>query len=240
MEYRARAVACFKALASGDAIGKQTETLSHSGVRRWYPDGISGFHGPPGDVIPRYAGNSRYEWRIGETTDDTEQTISVARALLSAPELSHTAVGRELLKCRKSVHPGVSMWAFHQSGDPNRVALDGDGCGAAMRVAPVGVLYSPERWDDLIRGAYEASVPTHGGRMAICAAAAVAAATSAAIEGRAATDVLNLAIQAAREAEALTIASEAKTTPTVAALIQQMHADLSRAIIYLPNTTGGR
>jgi len=191
-------------------------------------------------VIPRYAGNSRYEWRIGETTDDTEQTISVARALLSAPELSHTVVGRELLKCRKSIHPGVSMWAFHQSGDPNRVALDGDGCGAAMRVAPVGVLYSPERWDDLIRGAYEASVPTHGGRMAICAAAAVAAAISAAIEGRAATDVLNLAIQAAREAEALTIASEAKTTPTVAALIQQMHADLSRAIIYLPNTTGGR
>ena len=178
MGYRARAVACFKALASGDAIGKQTETLSHSDVRRWYPDGISGFHGRPGDVIPRYAGNSRYEWRIGETTDDTEQTISVARALLSAPELSHTVVGTELLKCRKSIHPGVSMWAFHQSGDPNRVALDGDGCGAAMRVAPVGVLYSPERWDDLIRGAYEASVPTHGGRMAICAAAAVAAAIS--------------------------------------------------------------
>jgi hypothetical protein len=68
LRYLDRAVACFKALASGDAIGKQTETLSRADVLRWYPSGIIGFHGHPGDVIPRYAGNRRYEWRIGETT----------------------------------------------------------------------------------------------------------------------------------------------------------------------------
>jgi hypothetical protein len=56
-------VACFKALASGDAIGKQTEMLSLSDVSHWYPEGISGFHGRPGDVIPRYLGNLKHEWR---------------------------------------------------------------------------------------------------------------------------------------------------------------------------------
>jgi len=229
LRYRERAVACFKALATGDAIGKQTEMLSYTDVRRWYPDGISGFHGPPGDVIPRYAGNRKQEWHIGETTDDTEQTMAVGRAVLSEQGVSHTAVGKELLKCRKSIHPDVkSMWTFHQLGDPSRTASDGDGCGAAMRVAPVGVLYSPERFDELIRGAYESSIPTHGGRLAICAAAAVAAAVSAALEGMPAAEVLKLAIEAAREAEGFVPAARGKTTPSIAASVQEIHAELSR------------
>ena len=81
MQLAERVIGCFKALATGDAIGKQTEMLSRADVQRWYPGGIAGFHGQPGDVIPRYTGK-RYEWRIGETTDDTEQTLAVARALL--------------------------------------------------------------------------------------------------------------------------------------------------------------
>jgi ADP-ribosylglycohydrolase len=226
--YIQRVVACFKALASGDAIGKQTEMLFHPDVLHLYPEGITGFHGRPGEVIPRYSGNPKHEWRIGETTDDTEQTIAVARALLSTREVSHTAVGRELLKCRKSVHPGVkSMWTFQQLGDPSRTALDGDGCGAAMRVAPVGVLYSPDRLDELVRGAYESSIPTHGGQLAICAAAAVAGAISAALEGQSAAEVLNLAMQAARKAEAFNSASKGKATPTIAVSIREMHEDLS-------------
>jgi len=227
MHYKDRVVACFKALASGDAIGKQTETLSHPDVRRWYPDGICGFHGRPGDVIPRYAGNARYEWRIGETTDDTEQTLAVARALITTGTVSHAAVGRELLKCRKSIHPGVSMWAFHEAGEPGRVATDGDGCGAAMRVAPVGVLYSPERWDALVRGAYEASIPTHGGQMAICAAAAVAGAISGAIEQRPSKEVLGLAIRAAQDAEELTLTSRGETRVAVSDLIEEFQKSLS-------------
>lgn len=203
--------------------------LSHADVRHWYAGGISGFDGSPGDVVPRYAGNRKREWRIGETTDDTEQTIAVARAVLSEQGVSHTAVGKELLKCRKAVHPDVkSMWTFHQLGNPSRTASDGDGCGAAMRVAPVGVLYSPRRFDELVRGAYESSIPTHGGQLAICAAAAVAAAISAALEGMPAAEVLELAIEAARKAEGFAPAARGKTTPSIAMLIQEMHAELSR------------
>jgi ADP-ribosylglycohydrolase len=56
MGYERRVIACLKGLATGDAIGKQTETLGHDEVRKWYPEGITGFHGRPGDVIPRYVG----------------------------------------------------------------------------------------------------------------------------------------------------------------------------------------
>ena len=226
--YRERIVACFKALATGDAIGKQTEMVSHHDVRRWYPGGITGFHGSPGEVIPRYVGNPKHQWLVGETTDDTEQTLAVARALLSNRGWSHTAVGRELLKCWKSVHPGVkSIWALHQSGDPSRIASDGDGCGAPMRVAPVGALYSPTRLDQLVRGAYESSVPTHGGQLAICAAAGVAAAISAAIEGMPTVEVLRLAVEAARRAETFARAAKGKTRSSIATLIQEMHVKLS-------------
>jgi len=71
-------IASFKGLATGDAIGKQTETLSRAGVRSIIRRGLPDFQGRPGDIIPRYVGK-RYEWRIGETTDDTEQTIAVTR-----------------------------------------------------------------------------------------------------------------------------------------------------------------
>jgi ADP-ribosylglycohydrolase len=214
MRIEQRVIGCFRGLATGDAIGKQTETLTRADVRRWYPGGVTGFHGRPGDVIPRYAGK-RYEWRIGETTDDTEQTVAVARAILREGGVSHEGVGRELLGCRKSLHPGVSLWDFVQAGDPCRIAAEGDGCGAAMRVAPVGVIYPTNRLDELIRGAYECAIPTHGGPMAICAAAAVAGAVSAALEGRPAEDVLAVAARAAGAGSA------------IAGAIEESYADLA-------------
>ena len=193
-----RILGCLKGIATGDAIGKQTETLSREDVLHWYPHGIRGFEGTPGSVIPRYVGNAKREWRIGETTDDTERTVAVARAILTDRTVSHESVGRELLRCTKCVHPGLkSLWEFHQAADPARIARNHDGCGAAIRVAPVGILYASERLEDLINGAREASISTHGGALAIAAAAATAAAVSAAIDGASPRQVLELAERAA-------------------------------------------
>lgn len=193
-----RVVACFTGIATGDAIGKQTEMLSRKDVLRWYPHGIGGFEGTPNAIIPRYAGNSKREWRIGETTDDTERTLAVARAILRDRTVSHVGVGREMLDCTKCVHRGVkSLWDFHQAGDPARISPIHDGCGAAIRVAPVGVFFKSNSLDQLVNGAREASISTHGGSLAIAAAAATAAAVSAAIDGASSRQVLELAERAA-------------------------------------------
>jgi ADP-ribosylglycohydrolase len=219
-----RAVACLRGLAVGDAVGKQTETLRFPEVRTWYPGGVRGFEGKPGAVIPRYRGK-RYEWRIGETTDDTEQTLAVAAAVVRDKAVSHRGVGRELLRCTKSLHPGVSLWEFVQAADPGRVAGSGDGCGAAMRVAPVGLLNSSRRLEKTVSDAFECSVPTHGGQSAICAACAVASAISVAIDGGTAADALSAAVSAATLAETL----RPPTRPcTVAASLTAMHAALRR------------
>lgn len=219
-----RIIACLKGIATGDAIGKQTETLSREDVLRWYPDGIRGFEGPPGSPIPRYIGNAKHEWSIGETTDDTERTIAVARAVLQDGEVRHTSVGRELLKCKKCVHPGVkSLWEFHQAGDPARVAQRHDGCGAAIRVAPVGILYRPNRWEEIVAGAREASISTHGGALAIAAAAATAAAVSAAIDGASPLEIIGVAQHAAAQAE---LQWSGSADATFAGAVHTIHEDL--------------
>jgi ADP-ribosylglycohydrolase len=225
----ARILGCLKGIATGDAIGKQTETLSRDGVTRWYPEGVRGFEGRPGTVIPRYAGNRKREWRIGETTDDTERTIAVARAILQDGELRHASVGRELLACAKCVHPGVkSLWEFHQAGDPSRVTREHDGCGAAVRVAPVGILYRSGRFDEIVDGAREASIPTHGGPLALAAAAATAAAVSAAIDGAGADEMIDLARRAATQAE---YGRSGSTEPAFAAAIRTIHAGLRQRTV---------
>lgn len=198
----ARSLGCLKGIATGDAIGKQTENLAREDVLRWYPNGLNGFDGPSGAPIPRYVGNKKHGWVFGETTDDTERSLAVASAIIQEKGVTHATVGLELLKCRKSVHPGVaSLWEFHTAGDPARVARGHDGCGAAVRVAPVGILYRPHRLQELVAAAKEASISTHAGTNALAAAAATAAAVSAAVEGMTAADVIDLAQQAAVMAE---------------------------------------
>jgi ADP-ribosylglycohydrolase len=176
---------------------------------------MRGFEGPAGSPIPRYVGNKKREWRIGETTDDTERTIAVARAILQDGDVRHVSVGRELLKCQKCVHPGVkSLWEFHQAGDPGRVDDHHDGCGAAIRIAPVGILYKSDRLEDIVRGARQASISTHGGAFAIAAAAATAASVSAAIDGASSFEIIHFAERAAARAEIQSTGSAAATFAT--------------------------
>jgi ADP-ribosylglycohydrolase len=215
---------CLKGIATGDAVGKQTETLSHEEVLRRYPGGIRGFEGTPGAIIPRYAGNSKREWWIGETTDDTERTLAVARAIIAGRNVSHESIGREMLGCQKCVHPGVaSLWEFHQAADPARIAAVHDGCGAAIRVAPVGIFHASSSAEDLLNGAREASISTHGGSLAIAAAAATAAAVSAAIDAASPEQVFDAAERAAAEAERRW---PGRSPPALAIAIRAVHETL--------------
>ena len=118
-----RIAACFAGIAVGDAVGKQTEMLSYDEVSGWYPYGLRGFEGTPGAIIPRYSGNSKREWRIGETTDDTERTIAVATAIIADRAVSHVSVGREMPSSRKVLHgrfftEGSSQKVLHVSNEP--------------------------------------------------------------------------------------------------------------------------
>ncbi len=163
-------------------------------------------------------------WRFGETTDDTEQTISIARVIARNGEITHVPVGEELMHCKKSNRPTLLLGKFQQIGDPKRVAFEGDGCGAAMRAAPIGALYSTQRLNDLVSSVFEASIPTHGGRIAICSASAIAGAISAAIDEKQPNEILQHAVLAARIAEKYRPSS---SDESVADLILRVYEELS-------------
>jgi len=238
MTERERAIGCLKGIATGDAIGKQTEMLSREEVTHWYPQGVRGFEGQPGTIIPRYVGNTKHEWRIAETTDDTERTIAVARAIIKDRAVSHRGIGREMLGCRKSVHPGVrSLWEFHKANDPGRVATGHDGCGAAIRVAPVGIVHSSGRLEDIVSAAWEASISTHGGALAIAGAAATAAAVSAAIEGASGREIAILARRAATRAETRW---PSPLGPVFSSALYAIHDDLNQRSAIRPEELADR
>ena len=141
-------------------------------------------------------------------------------------EVRHASVGRELLTCKKSVHPGVkSLWEFHEAGDATRVTLDHNGCGAAIRVAPVGILYRSDHLDDIVEGAHQASISTHGGPLALAAAAATAAAVSAAIDGADPVGIVRFAQIAGESAERKRSGSR---DTVFARAIESTYDDLSR------------
>ncbi|WP_342553532.1 ADP-ribosylglycohydrolase family protein [Paenibacillus sp. FSL R7-0652] len=218
-----RVIACLKGVSTGDAIGKQTESLNFEDIKQWFPEGISDFHGEIGSIMPRYEGK-HYFWKFGETTDDTEQTLSIARVIALDGKITHSSVGKELMLCKKSNRPTLLLGKFQKIGNPSRVAFEGDGCGAAMRSAPIGALFSTQRLNDLVSSVFEASIPTHGGRIAICGASAVAAAVSAAIDEKLPSEIVQHAVQAARIAEKY---RPETTEENIADLILRVYEDLS-------------
>ncbi|MEH0981047.1 ADP-ribosylglycohydrolase family protein [Micromonospora psammae] len=124
-------------LAYGDALGKPTEFLTVAEiVRRYGPTGPRELAGDPALV-----------------TDDTQMALAVAWALHDAPELTPAAV--EPLLRRRFLDWAVSpdnnrapgMTCLRACAELNRglrwqeaTVVDSKGCGANMRVTPVGLL----------------------------------------------------------------------------------------------------
>ncbi|GAA4736137.1 hypothetical protein Prum_097120 [Phytohabitans rumicis] len=131
------ATACLFGLAYGDALGKPTEFLTVAAIRERYGDG------GPRELVGAPA----------LVTDDTQMTIAVGKALLDAPAPT-PGVLEPLLRERflawaaspdNNRAPGMTCLracAELSLGVPwTRATVAGSkGCGANMRVAPVGLV----------------------------------------------------------------------------------------------------
>lgn len=182
MDLAARIHGCLLGLACGDAMGTPAwftpaETRARLG---W----IDRFLEPLPDH-PVHAG-----LRAGQVTDDTQQAMAVAAAILEEGEVTPEGVARHLLAWyRRAVRPETpwvgpstrrAMEALLRGADPRTTGAGGSTNGGAMRVAPVGCRYpgDPER---AARAAAVACRPTHHTASAVAGAAAVAAAVAEAL-----------------------------------------------------------
>lgn len=191
--------------ALGDALGMPTQTLSPREIAATFGK-VTDFVAPADDH-PVSRGLP-----AATVTDDTEQTLLLAKTLLAREGAFDDRLWVEALvaweaevKARGSydlLGPSTkaAIDAIRSGASPREAGRYGDTNGAAMRIAPVGILMAPEPLDDLIEKVAETCRATHNTNVAIASAAAVAAAVSAGVSGAGWRDALTLAVEAARRA----------------------------------------
>lgn len=188
-----RALAALAAGALGDAMGMPTQLLSPPAIAQTY-GWVDRFVAPTADH-PVSRGLPP-----GTITDDTEQALLLAAMLARDPgavvdggfdhgEWVRALIAWEADVRRRGSHdllgPSTkrALEAILRGVDPAEAGRHGDTNGAAMRIAPLGILVPAAPAARVIAAVTEVSRATHGTGLAIQSAAAVAVAVSAGIDG---------------------------------------------------------
>jgi len=190
--------------AIGDAIGMPSELWSRKRIRAYFGEITDFLDGPIENDAARI-------YKRGQFTDDTSQSLAILDALIENHFIPDDAmIARHLIEWAKQAD------AFNQNilGPSSKAALlakmDGKDAGpftseavtngAAMRIAPVGCLFSRDEKAQLLDYVYRISRVTHDTNVAICGAAMIAMAVSSAVDGQGwdaiMEDVLDISEQA--------------------------------------------
>ncbi len=200
-----RALGALVGGALGDALGMPTQLWSPTEIRHAYGH-VADFVAPS-----RYHPVSK-GLPAGMITDDTEQTLLLAEQLLESPErFDHRAWVDRLLTWEADVKARGSYDLLGPSTKraidliragtpPEQAGREGTTNGAAMRIAPVGIMTPVDPLKQLVAKVEETCAATHATSVAIASASAVAAAISAAIDGAGWNEAAERGIEAARAA----------------------------------------
>ena len=183
-----RAMGALVGGALGDALGMPTQLLSPARIAELYGH-VEGFIAPFADH-PVSKG-----LLAGTVTDDTEQALLLGRILVESGErFDHARWVNALLDWEREVK---ARGSYDLLGPSTKRAIDainngvpaqeagrgGDTNGAAMRIAPVGIMMLLEPLDAFVAKVAETCRATHNTSIAIASAAAVAAAVSRGVSG---------------------------------------------------------
>lgn len=197
-----RAHGALLGLAIGDALGMPTQMMSYDEVARRY--GVLDRFRTGADDHPIAAGLP-----AGHVTDDTDQAVILGRLLVAGGgRLDPYAFVGELQAWEERMIAAGSgdllgpstkraLGRIAAGEDISTTGRDGTTNGAAMRIAPVGIAFTPDPLDQLVDAVIEVSRPTHGSGVAVAGAAAVAAAVSVGVGGQPYAAALELALAAA-------------------------------------------
>ena len=197
-----RARGALYGLAIGDALGMPTQFMSFDEVVARFGV-IDGFREAPADHLIA-AGLP-----AGSITDDTEQALLVADAVLAgAGHIDSEDLARHLVAWAERARERGSLDLLGPSSSAAIAALVAGGPldelsrfgatnGAAMRIAPLGLVISTDDLDALVDLVVDACQITHNTGMAIAGAAAVAAAVSDGIGGASVAEATTVGIRAA-------------------------------------------
>lgn len=161
------------------ALLRPTETWKHFGG--W----ITRFLDAP-EIHPVHRG-----LRAGQVTDDTEQAVALAEAIIADDGVTVEGVARAICNWYDRIGGDASMYvgpstrravqAIKRGVDLYQTGRFGDTNGASMRVSVVGLIH-PGDVEGAVKDAYLSCVPTHNTDVAVSGAAAVAGAVAAAMQ----------------------------------------------------------
>ncbi|NYT02583.1 MAG: hypothetical protein GKC10_07490 [Methanosarcinales archaeon] len=181
-----RYVGCMLGLAVGDALGMPVEGLTARQIARTL--------GPVREMMPAPADHFHSGLGAGQYTDDTEETLLLAEALLEAEGFSGDLFARKLAgwgsgwtrdhRLNRGVGTATrcSVENLLAGGEWQTSGVDVPTCGSAMRVAPLGLVYHCDI-DLVSRYAEVQSIPTHCGSAARAGAVAVACGVALSLAG---------------------------------------------------------
>lgn len=204
-----RTVGGLAGVAIGDAMGMPCEFLTREEIRVRYGR-LNRFAEPD-------ASHFHHGMCAGRITDDTEQTIALIEALDEHGRITPEVAARAYLKWADD----CNAWQSTVMGPSTRRALErlkagedpratgslGDTVGAAMRVAPIG-LVNAGRLAEAAEECYLSCLPTHGVSIAIGGACAVACAVARAVVCSAGREVAGATTGAATCGQATTAVAD--------------------------------
>ena len=199
-----RALAAFRGLALGDALGMPTQSMSRAEILADYGP-LTGFV----DAGPRQ--RIAAGMPAGSVTDDTEQALLLAELLIEGGgTVAPVELADRLLAWERRMRERGSLDLLGPSTKAALVRLDegvppeeagrtGSTNGAAMRITPVGIAVDAADLTSFVDAVAATSAPTHNTGLGIAAAAAVGAAVSAGVGGAGMAEAVEVAVAAADE-----------------------------------------
>ena len=198
-----RAMGALLGGALGDAMGMPSQTLTRADILVRY--------GRITEFVAPFAGHPvSHGLLAAQVTDDTEQTLLLARLIVTNPDMFDAgAWALALLAWEADVQArglldllGPSskraLLALLEGVPADQTGKTGTTNGAAMRIAPVGIATAAEPLGALVDQVAATCRVTHNTAEAIAAAAAVAAVVSAGVDGATFEQAIPLALAAAR------------------------------------------
>lgn len=173
-------------MALGDAMGMPPELWSRKKVKEFFGEIKEFLDGPKeNDVACNYT--------KGQFTDDTAQALVIIDSLIDTDFVpSQQDIATKLLDWadRENAFENnilgptskAALNGFREGKDTKSITDAAQSNGSAMRIAPIGCLFSSEKKKELVDYVYEISRTTHSSDIAIAGAAMIAMAVSSAME----------------------------------------------------------
>lgn len=192
MELRKRIWGVLAGVALGDAMGMPTECWSQEKIKKVFPNGIHQLY--PADENDTFGRSLK----AGAITDDTINTLMILKMMKkNQGRVQVEDYIKELIEWNET--SGVSSYVSGPStlralekisnGVPvSETGIMGTTNGAAMKIAPIGIISDYRDMKQLVENVYQICLPTHNTKIAIAGASAVAAAISYVVRGGTAMD----------------------------------------------------